>query len=515
MLYEGQNRIMYKVKNKFYFISEKDNTCKCVCEVDSSFLECMDTDLKENVIFGNFIDSKYDIETQLKEHNSEHVFAIFDSIVAELDRQDLLENDFFKFCIHQIERENNIVYSESETDSSIDTNMQEAQETETEPTEAEIQTDFNAENTESSIKDNETQLDNEMLEKQIQAEQDKQLLKKFNEYKEFMELTDKIEPINHRIQELQNYLTRLENGEYYKKEIKERTDELNFRKKVVKRAKRENAQKQTEKSKEILEYWKEQLKIEKKSIKGWTSKEAVQEYIKNEIQSTQKYLMQYKHKKQNCIERMQELSCNKAVMNYMLENLKSKKPLRHTFATLPLYTERLKEQGYKEYELRNTTIYFSEKENSEYVIIDNCLNIECFDFNGIEIILEGNEKIDINLLENIKEYMRKNIIDIDKAEFEANIENKYINEMQSIIKEANITDKDTIEKFMCLKDNISKHVKKKSLLTFSMKNISLSHKQHKSLTDYKNIDSFNSVIEKRVIKATIAKERSPPLHRGA
>ena len=144
----GENRIMYKVKNKFYFISEKDNTCKCVCEVDSSFLECMDTDLKENVIFSDFIDSKYDIETQLKEHNSEHVFAIFDSIVAELDRQDLLENDFFKFCINQIEKENNIVYSESETDSSIDTNMQEAQEADTEPTEAEIQTNFNAENTE-------------------------------------------------------------------------------------------------------------------------------------------------------------------------------------------------------------------------------------------------------------------------------------------------------------------------------------------------------------------------------
>lgn len=236
----------------------------------------------------------------------------------------------------------------------------------------------------------------------------------------------------------------------------------------------------------------------------------MQEYIKNEIQSTQKYLMQYKHKKQNCIERIQELSCNKAVMNYMLEILRTKTPLRHTFAPLPLYTERLKEQGYKEYELKDTTIYFSEKENSEYVIIDNCLNIECFDFNGIEIILEGNEKIDINLLENIKEYMRKNIIDIDKAEFEANIENKYINEMQSIIKEANITDKDTIEKLMCLKDDISRHVKKKSLLTFSMKDISLSHKQHKSLTDYKHINSFNSVIEKRVIKAVIAKERSPP-----
>ncbi|WP_155761414.1 hypothetical protein [Helicobacter bilis] len=37
--------------------------------------------------------------------------------------------------------------------------MQETQEAETESTEAEIQTDFNAENTESSIKDNETQLD--------------------------------------------------------------------------------------------------------------------------------------------------------------------------------------------------------------------------------------------------------------------------------------------------------------------------------------------------------------------
>ena len=154
----GENRIMYKVKNKFYFISEKDNTCKCVCEVDSSFLECMDTDLKENVIFSYCSHSDYDIEKQLEklqENKEKHVFAIFDSIVAEIDRQDLLESSFFNFCIHQIEKENNIVYSESETDSSIDTNMQETQETDTESTE----TDFNAENTESSIKDNETQLD--------------------------------------------------------------------------------------------------------------------------------------------------------------------------------------------------------------------------------------------------------------------------------------------------------------------------------------------------------------------
>ena len=505
----GENRIMYKVKNKFYFISEKDNTCKCVCEVDSSFLECMDTDLKENVIFSDFIHGDYDIEKQLKEHNSKHVFAIFDSIVAEIDRHDLLESSFFSFCIHQIEKENNIVYSESETDSSIDTNMQEAQETET---------DFNAENTESSIKDNEI---------------DMQRLKQFNEYKEFKYLLKRIYSINYIIQNQREYIA----------------------------------------------------KIEK------------QEVIKDKIKEAQNDLIYYKNRKQSFIERIQELSCNKAVMNYMLEILRTKTPLRHTFAPLPLYTERLKEQGYKEYELRNTTIYFSEKENSEYVIIDNCLNIECFDFNGIEIILEGNEKIDINLLENIKEYMRKNIIDIDKAEFEANTENKYINDMQSIIKEANITDKDTIEKIMCLKDDISKHVKlieslhnekeakiefekifklhfidiamtypqacngiannqilkeklkevifeaikqentesiarkdfsnkslqnteskqeldlkakKKSLLTFSMKDISLSHKQHKSLTDYKHIDSFNSVIEKRVIKAVIAKERSPP-----
>ena len=158
---EKQNRVIYKVKNKFYFINEKDNTCKCICEVDSSFLECMDTNLKENVIFSDFIDSDYDIETQLKElqeSENEHIFAIFDSIVAEIDRQDLLENDFFKFCIHQIEKENNIVYSENEIDSSIDTNMQEA---DTEPTEtkAQIQTDFNAEHTEPSIKDNETQLE--------------------------------------------------------------------------------------------------------------------------------------------------------------------------------------------------------------------------------------------------------------------------------------------------------------------------------------------------------------------
>lgn len=602
----GENRIMYKVKNKFYFINEKDNTCKCICEVDSSFLECMDTNLKENVIFSDFIDSDYDIETQLKElqeSKNEHIFAIFDSIVAEIDRQDLLENDFFKFCIHQIEKENNIVYSENEIDSSIDTNMQEA---DTEPTEtkAQIQTDFNAENTEPSIKESETQLEKEtdIQTKQTQAEQDKQTLKRFNEYKEFMDLKDKIEPINHRIKELQNYLTSLENGEYYKKEIKERTDELNFRKKVVKSAIREHAQMQTEKSKEILEFWKNHLKIERKAARGWANKEAVQEYIKNEIQSTQNYLMQYKHKKQNCIERIQELSCNKAVMNYMLENLRTKTPLRHTFAPLPLYTESLKEQGYKEYELRDTTIYFSETNDNEYINIDNCLNVRFFDFNGVEIVLESDEIFSINLLENVKEYMRKNIIDIDKAEFNTHIENKYINEMQSLIKESNITDKDTIEKIMCLKDDISRHVglieslhnekeakiefekifklhfidiamtypqayngiannqvlkeklkevifeaikqentesiarkdfsnkalqnteskqeldlkaKKQTLLTFSMKDISLSHKQHKSFTDYKHIDSFNSVIEKRVIKAVIAKERSPPLHKGA
>lgn len=109
--------------------------------------------------------------------------------------------------------------------------------------------------------------------------------------------------------------------------------------------------------------------------------------------------------------------------------------------------------------------------------------------------------------------------DTEPTEADFNAENTEssinINEMQSLIKEANTTDKDTIEKIMCLKDNISRHVKKKSLLTFSMKNISLSHKQHKSFTDYKHINSFNSVIEKRVIKATIAKERSPPLHKGA
>ncbi|WP_199773205.1 hypothetical protein [Helicobacter bilis] len=240
----------------------------------------------------------------------------------------------------------------------------------------------------------------------------------------------------------------------------------------------------------------------------------MQEYIKNEIQSTQKYLMQYKHKKQNCIERMQELPCNKAVMNYMLENLRAKTPLRHTFAPLPLYTERLKEQGYKEYELKDTTIYFSETKDKEYINIDTNLNVRFFDFNGVEIVLESDKVFSINLLENIKEYMRKNIIDIDKAEFNTNTENKYINEMQSLIKEANTTDKDTIEKIMCLKDNISRHVKKQTLLTFSMKNISLSHKQHKSFTDYKHINSFNSVIEKRVIKATIAKERSPPKARA-
>ncbi|MCI7411356.1 MAG: hypothetical protein MSS67_06595, partial [Helicobacter bilis] len=212
---------------------------------------------------------------------------------------------------------------------------------------------------------------------------------------------------------------------------------------------------------------------------------------------------------------------------------------------------------------------------------------------------ETDSSIDTNMQEAQEADTEPTEADFNAENTESSIN---INEMQSLIKEANTTDKDTIEKIMCLKDDISKHVrlieslhnekeaqiefekifklhfiditmtypqayngiannqilkeklkevifeaikqenkeyiarkdfsnkalqnieskqeldlraKKQTLLTFSMKNISLSHKQHKSFTDYKHINSFNSVIGKRVIKATIAKERSPPLHKGA
>ncbi|AQQ58879.1 hypothetical protein XJ32_00835 [Helicobacter bilis] len=65
------------------------------------------------------------------------------------------------------------------------------------------------------------------------------------------------------------------------------------------------------------------------------------------------------------------------------------------------------------------------------------------------------------------------------------------------------------------KQELDLKAKKKSLLTFSMKDISLSHKQHKSLTDYKHIDSFNSVIEKRVIKAVHQKRKLKAGRSGA
>ena len=322
MLYEGQNRIMYKVKNKFYFISEKDNICKCVCEVDSSFLECMDTDLKENVIFGNFIDSKYDIETQLKEHNSEHVFAIFDSIVAELDRQDLLENDFFKFCIHQIEKENNIVYSASETDSSIDTNMQEAQEADTEPTEA----DFN---------------------------------------------------------------TNIEN-----------------------------------------------------------------KYI-NDMQSI---IKEANIADKDTIEKLMCLKDNISRHVRLIESLHNEKEAKIEF-----------ERVFKLHFVDITMTYPQA-------------------YNGIANNQALKEKLKEVIFETIKQ---ENTEYIAKKYFS----NKALQNTES-------------------KQELDLKAKKKPLLTFSMKDISLSHKQHKSLADYKHIDSFNSVIEKRVIKAVIAKERSPPKARA-
>lgn len=319
----GENRIMYKVKNKFYFISEKDNTCKCVCEVDSSFLECIDTDLKENVIFSDFIDSKYDIETQLKEHNSEHVFAIFDFLVAEIDRQDLLESSFFNFYINQIERENNIVYSASETDSSIDTNMQEAQEADTEPTEA----DFN------------TNIENKYI---------------------------------------------------------------NDMQSIIKEA-------------------------------NITDKDTIEKIIclKDDIS---------KHVK-------------------LIESLHNEKEAK---------------------------IEFEKIFKLHFIDIAMTYPQAC---NGIANNQILKEKLKEVIFETIKQENKESIARKDFS-------NKSLQNTES-------------------KQELDLKAKKKSLLTFSMKNISLSHKQHKSLTDYKHIDSFNSVIEKRVIKAVIAKERSPPLHRGA
>ncbi|EMZ37190.1 hypothetical protein C826_02187 [Helicobacter bilis WiWa] len=340
----GENRIMYKVKNKFYFISEKDNTCKCVCEVDSSFLECIDTDLKENVIFSYCSHSDYDIEKQLEklqENKEKHVFAIFDSILAEIDRQDLLESSFFNFCINQIERENNIVYDKSIADSSIDTNMQE---TDTEPTEA----DFNTENTESSIKDNETQLD--------KAE--------FN--------------------------TNIENK--YINDMQSITKEANI-----------------------------------------TDKDTIEKLmcLKDDIS---------KHVK-------------------LIESLHDEREAKIEF-----------EKIFKLHFIDITMTYPQA-------------------YNGIANNQVLKEKLKEVIFEAIKQ---ENTESIARKDFS----NKSLQNTES-------------------KQELDLKAKRKPLLAFSMKDISLSHKQHKSFTDYKHINSFNSVIEKRVIKAVIAKERSPPLHRGA
>lgn len=321
----GENRIMYKVKNKFYFISEKDNTCKCVCEVDSSFLECIDTDLKENVIFSYCSHSDYDIGKQLEklqENKEKHVFAIFDFLVAEIDRQDLLESSFFNFCIHQIERENNIVYSESETDSSIDTNMQEAQEADTEPTEA----DFNT-NTE-------------------------------NKY-------------------------------------------INDMQSIIKEA--NIADKDT-------------------------------------------------------IEKLMCLKDNISRHVRLIESLHNEKEAKIEF-----------ERVFKLHFVDITMTYPQA-------------------YNGIA----NNQAL--------KEKLKEVIFEAIKQENKEYIARKYFSNKALQNTES--------------KQELDLKAKRKPLLTFSMKNISLSHKQHKSFTYYKHIDSFNSVIEKRIIKAVIAKERSPPKARA-
>lgn len=108
----GENKYIYKVKNKFYFMNEKTRAYNLLCELDSYFLESMNTNFKENCIF-EYSKNEYEIENELKEQYSQHVFAIFDFLVAEIDRQDLLENSFFTFCINEIEKDNRIVYNET------------------------------------------------------------------------------------------------------------------------------------------------------------------------------------------------------------------------------------------------------------------------------------------------------------------------------------------------------------------------------------------------------------------
>ncbi|WP_285819408.1 hypothetical protein [Helicobacter bilis] len=58
-----------------------------------------------------------------------------------------------------------------------------------------------------------------MLEKRIQAEQDRQRLKSFNEYKEFMNLQRKIKNIDYMLQTTQKNLAEFESKEIYQQEI--------------------------------------------------------------------------------------------------------------------------------------------------------------------------------------------------------------------------------------------------------------------------------------------------------
>lgn len=120
---KGEQKIIYKVKNKFYFMNEKDNVFKCIAQLDSEFLETMDT-LKENVIF-SLVSSGFD--TLEKVNNENNYFAMFDHLLMELDKATLLHNDFFSFCINDIDRENNII-----DNNIIDNGMIEKHETEAE-----------------------------------------------------------------------------------------------------------------------------------------------------------------------------------------------------------------------------------------------------------------------------------------------------------------------------------------------------------------------------------------------
>lgn len=82
---------------------KKTRAYNLLCELDSYFLESMNTNFKENCIF-EYSKNEYEIENELKEQYSQHVFAIFDFLVAEIDRQDLLENSFLHSVLMRLKK---------------------------------------------------------------------------------------------------------------------------------------------------------------------------------------------------------------------------------------------------------------------------------------------------------------------------------------------------------------------------------------------------------------------------